>query len=127
MPTVARLGLGAADDAAPVDAMSATPRPGRIARDELSMLPVVSEQARALTNLGDRPLVVLTSTENAGDIDGWAEAQEHLAELSSVAVTFEVAASHGDIVEDPGGAAASVQAVTSVVRAYCTGTSLTTR
>ena len=73
LPTLARLGLGVAlagshlpaDDAAPVDAMSATPRAGRNARDELSMLPVVFEQARALTTLGDRPLVVLTSAENA--------------------------------------------------------------
>ena len=135
MPTLARLGLGVAlagshlpaDDAAPVDAMSATPRAGRNARDELSMLPVVFEQARALTTLGDRPLVVLTSAENARDTDGWTEAQEHMAELSSDVVTREAAASHAGIVEDLGGAAASVQAITSVVRAVCTGTPLTTR
>ena len=135
MPTLARLGLGVAlagshlpaDDAAPVDAMSATPRAGRNARDELSMLPVVFEQARALTTIGDRPLVVLTSAENARDTDGWTEAQEHMAELSSDAVTREAAASHAGIVEDPGGAAASVQAITSVVRAVCTGTPLPTR
>lgn len=135
MPTLARLGLGVAlagshlpaDDAAPVDAMSATPRAGRNARDELSMLPVVFEQARALTTLGDRPLVVLTSAENARDTDGWTEAQEQMAELSSDAVTREADASHAGIVEDPGGAAASVRAITSVVRAVCTGTPLTTR
>ncbi|WP_372735882.1 alpha/beta fold hydrolase [Nocardioides sp.] len=135
MPTLARLGLGAAlagshlpaDDAAPVNAMSATPRAGRNARDELSMLPVVFEQARALTTLGDRPLVVLTSAENARDTDGWTQAQEHMAELSSDAVTREAATSHAGIVEDPGGAAASVQAITSVVRAVRTGTPVTTR
>lgn len=135
MPTLARLGLGAAlagshlpaADAAPVNAMSATPRAGRNARDELSMLPVVFEQARALTTLGDRPLVVLTSAENARDTDGWTQAQEHMAELSSDAVTREAATSHAGIVEDPGGAAASVQAITSVVRAVRTGTPVTTR
>jgi hypothetical protein len=81
---------------------SATPRAGRNARDELSMLPVMFEQARALTTLGDRPLVVLTSAENARDTDGWTEAQEHMAELSGDAVTREPAASHAGIVEDPG-------------------------
>lgn len=135
LPSLARLGLGAAlagshlpaDDAAPVDAMSATPRAGRNARDELSMLPVLFEQARALTTLGDRPLLVLTSAENARDTDGWTEAQELLAELSGDAVTREASTSHAGIVEDPGGAAASVQAIASVVRAVRTGTPLTTR
>ena len=99
MPTLARLGLGVAlagshlpaDDAAPVDAMSATPRAGRNARDELSMLPVVFEQARALTTLGDRPLVVLTSAENAATPMAGPQAQEHMAALSSDAVTREAA------------------------------------
>jgi hypothetical protein len=91
------------------------------------MLPVVFEQARTLTTLGDRPLVVLTSAENARDTDGWTEAQEHMAELSSDAVTREAAASHAGIVEDPGGAAASVRAIASVVRAVRTGTQPATR
>ncbi len=135
LPTLARLGLGVAlagshlpaDDAAPVDAMSATPRAGRNARDELSMLPVVFEQARALTTLGDRPLVVLTSAENARDTDGWTEAQARMAELSTNAVTGEAPASHAGMLEDPLGASASVRAITSAVRAVRTGTPLTTR
>ncbi len=134
LPSLARLGLGPllagshlpADDAAPVDAWLATPHAGRNARDELSMLPVLFEQARALTTLGDRPLVVLTSAENARDTDGWTDAQEHMAELSSNAVTREAAASHAGIVEDPGGAAASVQAIASVVREVRSATPLTT-
>lgn len=134
LPSLARLGLGAAlagshlpaDDAAPVDAMAATPRAGRNARDELSMLPVVFRQARALTSLGDRPLVVLTSAENAATTEGWGEAQDRLAALSSNAVTREAAASHAGMVEDPGGATASVEAVASVVRAVRSGTPLAT-
>ena len=133
LPSLARLGFGPllagshlpADDAALVDAWSATPRSGRNARDELSMLPVVCEQARALTTLGHRPLVVLTSAENARDTDGWTEAQEHMAELSGDAVTRDAPASHAGMVEDPGGAAASVQAIASVVRAVRAGTPLT--
>ena len=132
LPSLARLGLGPllagshlpADDAAPVDAWLATPRAGRNARDELSMLPVVFEQARALTTLEDRPLVVLTSAENARDTDGWTEAQEDMAELSGNAVRLDAATSHAGIVEDPGGTAASVQAIASVVRAVRTGTAV---
>lgn len=135
LPTLARLGLGVvltgshlpAVDAAPVDAMSATPRAGRNARDELSVLPVVFRQAQALTSLGDRPLVVLTSAENARDTDGWTVAQERMAALSTNAVRREAATSHAGIVEDPDGAAASVQAITAVVQAIRTGTSVATR
>lgn len=135
LPTLARLGLGAAltgshlpaGDAAPVDAMSATPRAGRNARDELSVLPVVFRQAQALTSLGDRPLVVLTSSENARDTDGWTVAQQRMTALSTDAVRREAATSHAGIVEDPDGAAASVQAITAVVRAIRTGTAVATR
>jgi pimeloyl-ACP methyl ester carboxylesterase len=135
LPTLARLGLGAAlsgshlpdSDAAPVDAMAATPRAGRNARDELSVLPVVFRQAQALTNLGGRPLVVLTSAENARDTDGWTVAQERMTALSTNAVRREAATSHAGIVEDPDGAAASVRAITTVVRAIRTGTAVATR
>jgi pimeloyl-ACP methyl ester carboxylesterase len=135
LPTLARLGLGVvltgshlpAGDAAPVDAMAATPRAGRNARDELSVLPVVFRQAQALTSLGDRPLVVLTSAENARDTDGWTGAQERMAALSTNAVRREAATSHAGIVEDPDGAAASVQAITAVVQTIRTGTAVGTR
>ena len=130
LPSLARLGLGPlladshlpAEDAAPVVAMAATPRSARNARDELSMLPVVFRQAQALSTLGDRPLVVLTSAETARDTDGWTEAQERMAALSADTVHHEVAASHAGMVEDPAGAAASVQAITSVIGAIRTGT-----
>ncbi len=128
LPSLARVGLGVAlagshlppADAEPVNAMAATPRAGRNARDELSMLPVVFQQARALTSLGDRPLVVLTSAENARDSDGWMEAQDEMAQLSANAIRLDAATSHAGIVEDADGAAASVQAIASVVRAVRT-------
>jgi pimeloyl-ACP methyl ester carboxylesterase len=134
LPSLARLGLGPllagshlpAEDAATVDAMAATPRAARIARDELSMLPTVFRQAQALTTLEDRPLVVLTSAETALDTDGWTEEQERMSALSIDVIHREVGASHAGMVEDRAGSTASVAAIGSVVRAVRTGTSLTT-
>jgi len=134
MPTLARLGLGAAlagshlpaDQAGPVNDMNASPRAARNGRDELSMLPEVFRQAQRLTTLGDRPLVVLTSSASVHDTGGWAAAQDQLATLSSDVVHSVVDASHQGMVEDPAGAAASVEAITSVVRAVRTGAKLAT-
>ena len=132
LPTLARVGLGSllagshlpAEDAAPVDAMAATPRAARNARDELTVLPDVFRQARALATLGDRPLVVLTSDENADDTDGWTQAQQRMAGLSTDTVQSDVATSHAGMVEDEEGSAASVQAIASVVIAVRSGTSV---
>ena len=88
------------------------------------MLSEVFRQARALSTLGDRPLVVLASAENARDTDGWTEAQERMAALSTNAVTDEAPASHAGMVEDTQGASASVRAITSVVRTVRLGTPL---
>ena len=134
MPTLARLGLGTflegshlpADQAGPVDDMNTSPRAARNGRDELSMLPVVLRQAQRLTTLGDRPLVVLTSSASVDDTGGWTAAQDQLAALSSDVARSVVDASHQGMVEDPAGAAASVAAITSVVRAVRTDTPLPT-
>jgi pimeloyl-ACP methyl ester carboxylesterase len=135
LPTLARLGLGpllagshlSAEDAATVDAMAATPRAARVARDELSMLPVVLRQAQALTTLEGRPLVVLTSADTAHDTDGWTEEQERMATLTTDPVHRVVSASHAGMLEDPEGSAASVEAIASVVRVVRTDTSVTTQ
>ena len=134
LPTLARLGLGSmlagshlpADQAGPVDDMNTSPRAGRNGRDELSVLPEVFEEARRLTTLGDRPLVVVTSTETARDTAGWAAAQDRLAALSSDVVHRDVHASHQGLVDDDAGSAASVAAITSVVRAVRRDTRLAT-
>lgn len=133
-PTLARLGLGSllagshlpADAAGPVDDMNASPRAGRNARDEVSVLPQVFAQAQELTTLADRPLVVLTSADTARNTDGWAQAQNRLADLSSDVVRRVVDASHQGMVEDPAGASASVEAITSVVEASRSHTPLAT-
>jgi pimeloyl-ACP methyl ester carboxylesterase len=132
LPTLARLGLGPllaeshlpADEARPVDDMNTSPRAGRNSRDEVSMLPEVFKAAQRLTTLGDRPLVVLTSIDTAHDTGGWTAAQARLATLSSDVVHRDVDASHQGMVEDPDGATASVEAITTVVRAVRNDTPL---
>ena len=47
--------------------MTSTPRAARNARDEITTVPRLFEQAQALTTLGDLPLVVLTASEQLGD------------------------------------------------------------
>lgn len=132
LPSLARAGLGPllagshlpAAAAAPVDAMAATPRAARNARDELATLPDLLQQAQALTSLDDRPLVVLTSADNARSSEGWTQAQQQMATLSTNAVHDDVEATHAGMLEDPAGAAASVQAIASVVDAVRTHTPL---
>ena len=134
MPTLARLGLGSllagshlpTDEARPVDDMNASPRAGRNGRDEVSMLPDLFGAAQQLTTLGDRPLAVLTSTETADSTGGWTQAQDQLAALSDDVVHQDVDASHQGMVEDPAGATASAQAITSVVQAVRSRTPLAT-
>ncbi|WP_107772754.1 alpha/beta hydrolase [Nocardioides sediminis] len=134
MPTLARLGLGAAlagshlpaADAAVVDAWVSSPRAARNSRDELSVVPEVFRQAQALTTLGERPLAVLTASESLHGTEGWGEAQDRMAALSIDSVHRTVDATHAGVVEDPHGAAASVRAIASVVHAVRTGASVAT-
>jgi len=134
LPTLARVGLPlvvphgsplADEDAAVVEAMGATPRAFRNGRDEVSMLPRVFEQAQALTSLGSRPLAVVTASENLGN-EGWPEAQDRMAALSTNSLHTVADSSHAGLVDDPHGSAASVRAITAVVHAVSTGSALAT-
>jgi pimeloyl-ACP methyl ester carboxylesterase len=107
LPTLARIGLG------PV-------RAARHGRDELSVLPRVFEQSRSLITLDDRPLVVLTASENLST-EGWSAAQDRLAALSSDSVHRDVRSSHAGMLEDPDGSAASAAAITTVARSVSIG------
>jgi pimeloyl-ACP methyl ester carboxylesterase len=129
LPTLARVGLGpvigpsshlpgAEGDL--VEAMSSTVRAQRNGRDELSMVPRVLEQSQSLITLDDRPLVVLTASENLST-EGWSAAQDRLAALSSDSVHRDVRSSHAGMVEDPMGSDASVAAITAVARSVSTG------
>ncbi len=107
MPMLARLGLG------PV--LGADVRTQRNSRDEIATLPRLFEDSRALTTLGDLPLVVLTASENVATED-WTVAQRRLAALSGDSVQRVVESTHEGLVDDAVSSAASVDAITAVVR-----------
>ena len=131
LPSLARLGLlrafAASSLPAPaadrVEALTSNAYAARNGRDEVSMLPEVFEQARQLTSLGNRPLVVVTASENL-TTEGWADAQDQLAALSANRVHRVADSTHAGLVEDERGAAASVRAITQVVAAVRTGSPL---
>jgi pimeloyl-ACP methyl ester carboxylesterase len=102
-------------------AFMATPRAARSVRDEFSQIRVTMTQARALTTLGDRPLIVLTAGKGAQD--GWDAAQDELAALSTNSVHRTLAnAEHAMFTEQQATAVHSAQAIRDVVRAVRTGT-----
>jgi hypothetical protein len=106
--------------------MTTTPRAFRNGRDEVSMIPEVFEQAQALTTLQDRPLVVLTASENLTN-PGWMAAQDKLAALSTDHLHRTVEASHEGLVQDGAGAIESVRAITEVLAAVRIGSPLDAR
>jgi pimeloyl-ACP methyl ester carboxylesterase len=134
MPTLSRLGLGQipatshlpAADAAKVTAITSAPQAYRNQRDEVSVIPEVFAQAQALTTLGNRPLAVLTASDNVGT-DGWVGAQDELAGLSPNSVHRTVDSTHTGLLEDVRPAAESVRAITEVVSSVRTGTALPSR
>ena len=129
MPSLNRFGLGRLLPASPlqapaaeqVKALSATARGATNSRDELTVVLDTFEQSQALTTLGDRPVVVLTASENLST-DGWGASQDRMAALSINHVHRTVNASHMGMLEDPAPAAASARAITEVVHAARTGT-----
>jgi pimeloyl-ACP methyl ester carboxylesterase len=134
MPTLSRLGLGRlvpatshlpAADAAKVTAITSTSQYYRNQRDEVSVIPDIFAQAQALSTLGDRPLAVLTASENVTTSD-WTGAQDQLARLSTDHVHRTVDSSHPGLLEDVRPAAASVRAITKVVSSVRTHTPLGT-
>jgi pimeloyl-ACP methyl ester carboxylesterase len=132
LPTLARVGLGPVTGPSShlpgaqgdlVDAMTSTVRAQRNGRDELSTIPRLFEQSQSLTSLDDRPLMVLTASENLAT-EGWPAAQDRLAALSGDSIHRVVRSTHAGMVEDPTGADAAVAAITTVTRAVRTGTSV---
>jgi hypothetical protein len=97
--------------------MASTTRAFRNARDEISMIPTVFDQAQALTTLGDLPLVVVTTSESLEGTGGWEATQDRLAELSTNRVHVDVDSTHSGLVDDKVGSAASVHAINEVVNA----------
>jgi hypothetical protein len=80
--------------------LTATARAGRNGRDEVSMLPDVFTEAQALTTLHGLPLAVLTARETLDGTDGWGEAQDRLAALSTNTESQVVDSTHMGLLED---------------------------
>ena len=130
LPSLSRLGLGhvlyqnAYGDLPPMARNEqrvfwSTPRHSRSVRDEFSKLRTAMAQARSLTNLGDRPLIVVTAEKDAPG--GWMAAQDELAALSTnVAHRLLPTATHESLVENKAIASQSSEAIRDVVDAVRT-------
>jgi pimeloyl-ACP methyl ester carboxylesterase len=135
LPSLSRLGIGrvlygSAYSDLPARARDeqrafwASPRHSRSVRDEFSQLRTAMAEARSLTTLGDRPLVVVTAEKDAEG--GWMTAQNELAALSTNSVHQMLPnATHSMVVEDEKTAAQSSRAINQVVTAVRTKSSLT--
>jgi pimeloyl-ACP methyl ester carboxylesterase len=133
LPAVVRMGAGRLIATGPgypseiadrLHAMTSTPRAARNARDEITTVPQLFEQAQALTTLGDLPLVVLTASESRENTEGWADAQDEIAELSTNSAHVEVDSSHQGLVGDETTAAESARAIEEVITAVREGRAL---
>jgi pimeloyl-ACP methyl ester carboxylesterase len=137
LPSLSRFGVGrliyhsAYGDLPPLArdqqrAFMGTPRHSRSVRDEFSEVRTAMTQARSLTTLGDRPLVVLTAQKGAQD--GWIAAQDELAELSrNVAHRVLPEATHTMLVDNEAIAAQSSRAIRDVVNAVRSGARVITQ
>jgi len=134
LPSLSRLGVGrviygSAYRGLPAPARDeersflATPRDARSLRDEFSQLRAAMTEARSLTTLGDRPLVVVTAEQGAAG--GWMTAQNELAALSTNSDhQLFPDATHSMLTEDEHTAAQSSHAIDEVVNAVRNKTSL---
>jgi pimeloyl-ACP methyl ester carboxylesterase len=131
LPSVARLGVlrlayasAFGDLPAPARdeerADQASPRLQVSARDEVAQLRASLQEARSLTTLGARPLVVVTAVLEAPA--GWVAAQDGLVSLSTNSVHRVMQdLSHVPLITSESGATASSKAILDVVAAVRTG------
>ena len=88
--------------------------------DETAQLRASLQEARALTSLGARPLVVVTAVLEAPA--GWVPAQDGLVSLSTNSVHRVMQdLSHAPLITSESGATASSKAILDVVAAVRTG------
>jgi uncharacterized protein (DUF1501 family) len=85
------------------------------------------EQARTLTSLDDKPLVVVTATESIDKHEEWVDLQDRLAALSVNSDHRVADATHAGLIDDRVSFEASVQAIVDVVRSVRTGQPLSAR
>jgi pimeloyl-ACP methyl ester carboxylesterase len=104
-------------------AVASTASLNRIQRDEFAGLPSSLKEAAALTNIGDRPLIVVTAGK--GQQEGWFPMQDKMTGLSTNSVHRILPdMDHPGIIHDKVGGAASSQAILDVVAAVRSGTPL---
>jgi pimeloyl-ACP methyl ester carboxylesterase len=84
------------------------------------------QQAAALTDLGGKPLIVVTADEGITD-DQWQAKQDHLATLSTNSLHRHVNATHASLLEDEADSAAASQAIHDVVTSVRTSQPLASR
>ena len=82
-------------------------------------------QAASLTDLGGKPLIVLTADRNADD--EWQSTQDHLATLSTNSLHRHVNATHASLLDDEADSAAASQAIHDVVASVRTSHPLAPR
>ncbi|HKO85809.1 MAG TPA: alpha/beta hydrolase [Actinomycetota bacterium] len=103
-----------------VRASDATPSTLRSTIDEYVQANASTEQAAALGDFADKPLVVLTA--GSGHDAAWSAAQNRLARLSTNSVHRVIAdATHQDLVGNEEDAAATTQAILDVVSSVRSG------
>jgi pimeloyl-ACP methyl ester carboxylesterase len=112
LPSLARLGVGRLFYHADVGHLPAN---ARSLRDEFAELPTSLAQARSFQSLGDRPLVVVTATQDA--LAGWLPLQDGMATLSTNSSHRVVPYTHDALVTDQIAAQASIHAIRDVVHA----------
>jgi len=138
LPSLTRLGAGRIlptsawsslpePAASQVQAFSASARGMRNMRDEQSMYPTVFQQARALTSLDGKPLIVVTATESMQKHEEWIDLQDRLATLSTNSDHRVSDATHAGLIEDGASSEDAVQAVADVVRSVRTEQPVTAR
>jgi pimeloyl-ACP methyl ester carboxylesterase len=127
LPTLARLGIGRVAATTQFSglptgarqqeqAFAATAREFGGMNDEWSQLPAAFTQAKALTTLGAKPLIVLTAGK--GQEAGWSDAQDKLALLSSNMVHRTIDdATHAELLVNQRYADQSSAAIVEVVSA----------
>jgi pimeloyl-ACP methyl ester carboxylesterase len=136
LPSLGRLGVGQlinhsvgstlpGQAAGQVRAFATSARDMRSQRDEWSTLPDVFNQAQALTNLGDKPLVVVTATDEQPS--GWFTAQNRLTTLSSNTSHRFAHLTHSALLDEEHGARISVRAIDDVVKSLRTASPLATQ
>ncbi|MDO8364758.1 MAG: alpha/beta hydrolase [Actinomycetota bacterium] len=113
--------------ASQVQAFASSPRGMRNMRDEQSMYPTVFEQAKALTSLDGKPLVVVTATESIDQHKEWTDLQDRLAAMSTNSLHRVADATHQGLIEDAESYQASVEAILDVVQSVRTQQPVTVR